>query len=60
MEEKSKKIVFVQNRKVENYPSGLLARKKNVSVSKNKNNNFGLFDFLYDNSFSDKKKAKED
>ena len=60
MEEKSKKIVFVQNRKVENYPSGLLARKKTVSVSKNKNNNFGLFDFLYDKSFSDKKKAKED
>ena len=60
MEEKSKKIVFVQNRKVENYPSGLLARKKTVSVSKNKNNNFGLFDFLYESSFSDKKKAKED
>lgn len=60
MEEKSKKIVFVQNRKVENYPSGLLARKKTVSVSKNKNNNFGLFDFLHENSFSDKKKAKED
>jgi hypothetical protein len=60
MEEKSKKIVFVQNRKVENYPSGLLARKKTISVSKNKNNNLGLFDFLYDNSSSNKKKAKED
>ena len=59
MEEKSKKIVFVQNRKVENYPSGLLARKKTVSVSKNKNNNFGLFDFLYESSFSDKKKLKK-
>jgi hypothetical protein len=60
MEEKSKKIIFVQNRKVENYPSGLLARKKTVSVSKNKNNNFELFDFLYDNSSSNKKKDKED
>ena len=60
MEEKSKKIIFVQNRKVEKYPSDLLARKKTISVSKNKNNNFGLFDFLYETSFSDKKKAKED
>ena len=60
MEEKSKKIIFVQNRQVENYPSGLLARKKTVSVSKNKNNNFELFDFLYDNSSSNKKKDKED
>jgi len=62
MEEKGKKIYFIPHKKVDNYPSGIYNRKRNVSVNKNKNSIPQLFDFLYDNvssSNESKTKAKE-
>lgn len=60
MEEKGKKIYFIPHKKVDNFPSGIYNRKRNVSVNKNKNNIPQLFDFLYDNvTASEKKKKKE-
>ena len=58
MEEKGKKIYFIPHKKVDNYPSGIYNRKRNVSVSKNKNNIPQLFDFLYDNVSSNEAKIK--
>jgi hypothetical protein len=49
MEEKGKKIYFIPHKKVDNFPSGIYNRKRNISVNKNKNNIPQLFDFLYDN-----------
>ena len=59
MEEKGKKIYFIPHKKVDNFPSGIYNRKRNVSVNKNKNKIPQLFDFLYDNVSSNKTKLKE-
>ena len=48
MEEKSKKVYFIPNKKFNKYPAGLYLKPKTFSVNKNKKNNFELFDFLYD------------
>jgi len=60
MEEKGKKIYFIPHKKVDNFPSGIYNRKRNVSVNKNKNNIPQLFDFLYDNVTSSEKKKKKE
>ena len=58
MEEKGKKIYFIPHKKVDNFPSGIYNRKRNVSVNKNKNTIPQLFDFLYDNVSSNEIKIK--
>ena len=58
MDEKSKKVYFIPHKKFEKYPFDLFNKKKNESINKNHKKKYELFDFLYDDSFSDNENEK--
>ena len=58
MDEKSKKVYFIPHKKFEKYPFDLFNKKKNESINKNNKKKYELFDFLYDDSFSDNENEK--